>query len=179
MMIYIPSRARSGQIANGPLASMNEDLRARCIYVVPPAEAGAYGAKLRNMDFNEPQVVGMEYGSIGEKRQKIAEIAAAKGERTFIMMDDDVGLLVRRSPEHWQLEKAKPGDVWTMLSAIELMLKEVASVGGWAWEAGKPSICPPGIPALCGSWPIGPRTFWLVSMIGSSAWKTLTSSCSC
>jgi hypothetical protein len=129
MKIYIPSRGRSSQILQGPLADMDAELRARCVYVVLSAEEGAYRASLANKGFPEVAVSAADYVSIGQKRHIIGRRAAAAGEAKFLMMDDDVGLLVRKAEDDWPLRRVAAPDIAAMLAAIEGLLDEVASVG--------------------------------------------------
>lgn len=133
MHLYVPSlgRTQSHQIAQGPLVRLPQAMQDHVWLVVPAGEGDAYLEAMVREDMpwvvvveTPPEIVG-----IGPTRHWIGQHAEQEGADKFVMMDDDIDFLVRRSPEHWQLEAQTPEQTLDMFAAIEHYLCAHASVG--------------------------------------------------
>lgn len=121
MKIYIPSRGRAGKVLTPKIFS--PDLKANTIIVVPLDEQLEY---LRHYS-KEHTVLALDGKGIALTRRRIGEHAAAMGETTFCMMDDDLSFFVR-SGEGTSLRKATSTDVDTMVYEMEMDLLEAGNV---------------------------------------------------
>jgi hypothetical protein len=90
-----------------------------------------YDAVLRGMGWPTFSVIETppHVRGIGPTRHWIGLDALSRGEAKFVMMDDDIDFLVRRSPEDWRLTAQNQGDAWHMFEEIEHWLDRYASVG--------------------------------------------------
>ena len=135
MRLYIPSmgRATRSDILSGPLADL--PLNTEATYVVPESEVDAYDRALGDAGFGcSVPVVGCDTQGIAATRHWIGRHAELVGEDKFVMMDDDIRFLVRRSPETWQLRGTQPHEVDTLLIHVERWLDTHAHVGVSARE---------------------------------------------
>jgi hypothetical protein len=133
MHLYVPSLGRTlpHEIERGPLPRLPSEYHERTFMVVPHGEGAAYREALDKYGLTWTQIVETPEGlrGIGPTRHWIGEHAHAAGADKFVMMDDDIDFLVRRSPEHWQLVAQTVEDTTAMFLAIEHMLDTYASVG--------------------------------------------------
>jgi protein gp37 len=129
MKLYVPSLARAAFI-HGPNSTLTwikgTALAHRTFYVVRSAEVAAYkqalaGTGARVLDDNGAK-------NIGATRAFIAETAQAAGEPKFMMADDDLQLLVRRSPDTQNLRRAEPADTEFLIAEMERLLDTYAQV---------------------------------------------------
>lgn len=133
MLLYIPShmRATADNIRMGPAVRLPSDLRMRAIYVVPHGQLGDYRPLLDSLDLHSVGVVETPEGmrGIGPTRHFIGQHARDSGVDKFVMMDDDIDFLVRKSPEDWRLTGQTEQDTREMFREIEHWLDVYASVG--------------------------------------------------
>lgn len=122
--IYVPSRSRSDRL--GVLEQFSDDYLARTTIVVPESQADTYRQKLED-EWNEPvpQVAGVpDSWRIGETRQWIGMHAQSQGHKRFLMIDDDIRFLVRKSNVDWRLAEATIDQVTAMLDWMERTMRE-------------------------------------------------------
>lgn len=133
MELYIPShsRATEANVRMGPLLRLPRSWWPRTHYVVPHGQMEAYDAVLRGMGLPTFSVLETPEGmrGIGPTRHWIGQNAREREADKFVMMDDDIDFLVRRSPEHWQLQAQTPPQTEEMLGEIDHWLDHHASVG--------------------------------------------------
>lgn len=140
MNIYIPSRSRPHLVATGPAAQLPPDLIPT--FVVPYAQTEDYKAAVSRASL-KAHVLGIHYSGIAEKRHKIGRIAAERGERKFVMLDDDIGFLVRRDADTWRLRGTEPSEVGDMFHWIDAQLDTYQQVGISAREGNnRPGVGP-------------------------------------
>ena len=126
MKVYIPSRGRGDhRVASGPAAQMRTDQDV--VYVVSREDASSYVNSLSEYGVGAKILICPVVG-IAAKRLWIAVHALRQGEEKLCMIDDDVGFLVRRSPDSWQLRGAEPDEIGEMLDWVESALDEHAHV---------------------------------------------------
>lgn len=94
------------------------------VYVVPFEEVQNYIVALRGSRC-AATVVGTDAKGIAATRLFIGQIAGPK----FVMMDDDVRFVQRRSTESTQLAECAPVDVAIMMGKVEQLLDEHGHVG--------------------------------------------------
>lgn len=124
MKIYIPSRGRADdRLLKGPAAQMPPGLDVS--YVVPPSEADAYRAALHENGV-AATVIECDQPGIARTRFWIGQHADRNGHSKFCMMDDDIGFLVRSSPDSWKLRGTTPAEVGEAISWLEGMLDKYA-----------------------------------------------------
>lgn len=126
MKIFIPSRSRARLVHKGPAAQLPPDIVPT--FVVPVDQVTEYQEAVR-LNSLPAKVIGMDYDGIAEKRQRIGQVAALGDHRKFIMLDDDIGFLVRRGEDTWKLRGAEPEEVREMLMWIEDKLENHEQVG--------------------------------------------------
>ena len=131
MKIFIPSRSRAHLIHRGPAAQLPMGITP--MFVVPEDQVDAYHKEIRNREITAG-VLGMRYNGIAEKRKFIGRLAADEGHDKFCMLDDDIGFLVRKSPELWNLRPADKADVREMFFWIQKNLDNYQQVGVSARE---------------------------------------------
>lgn len=134
MLIYIPShmRATEANIRMGPLLQMTKEWQERTAYVVPCGQGEEYRQLLQSqMDIRHVRIEETPEGlkGIADTRRWIAEDARARGEGRLVMMDDDVGFLVRKGDDDWRLEGQTPEQVSHMLGIMDQLLEDHAMVG--------------------------------------------------
>lgn len=99
MHIYIPSRSREWMLYEGTLRHIPPGM---ATIVVPESQMEIYRATVRD----QYEIIGISDDiRIAAKRHEIGRIAQARGQPRFMMMDDDLELLIRRSDEVWNLRK--------------------------------------------------------------------------
>lgn len=138
VLLYIPSHARAtpDNVRMGPALRLPDELRARAYYVVPHGQGYEYRDLLARMVAtgglgDNMNVVETPEGlrGIGPTRHWIGQHAQEQGHDKFVMMDDDIDFLVRKSPEDWRLTAQTEKDARYMFQAIERYLDRYASVG--------------------------------------------------
>jgi len=126
--IYVPSRGRADdRLLRGP--SVQAPHGTDVVYVVGPDEIAKYSvAILRNG--LPARVVSCEHQpNISAVRWWIGLHAQKDGLDRFVIMDDDVGLLVRKADDNWQLRGAEKDDVQQMLQWMWSELDRSQNVG--------------------------------------------------
>ena len=140
MNIYIPSRSRAHLVSTGPASNLPEGVIPT--FVVPHSQKESYLEEVRRSQL-KAHVLGIHYNGIAEKRHKIGRIAAERGERKFVMLDDDIGFLVRRGEDTWRLRGAEPNEVGQMFEWIDAQLDHHQQVGISAREGNnRPGVGP-------------------------------------
>lgn len=133
MHLYVPSlgRTQRHEIERGPLPRIPESYRDRTFVVVPWGQTQAYVEAFVAMGLGWVQVVPTPEGmkGIGPTRHWIGEHAQGQGADKFVMMDDDIDFLVRKSPEDWRLRAQTTDDTIEMFAHMEALLNDHASVG--------------------------------------------------
>lgn len=124
--IYIPSMGRAEDIPyQSPMLDMTQeviDAGYRVNYVVPPDEAERYREILA--PWENTQVLECPESGIAKTRLWIGQHAGILGMPRFLMLDDDIRFLVRRSEETWQLRGTEGDEVVQCLQFVERMLGE-------------------------------------------------------
>lgn len=124
MHIYIPSRGRADLISRRILSQMSPSALTRTTVVTHPSELQEYTDKLSD----RVTVSCVTYDNIAQKRHQIGILAQSSGHDKFVMVDDDVQILVRESEVDWRLVAATPEQVDTMLEIVESQLDTYVSV---------------------------------------------------
>lgn len=129
MRVYIPSIGRSklSDILAGPLAEIPP--LHEVLFVVPPGEVGDYSDAIRQANLRHVRVVGCGERGIAATRKYIGEHARYEGVPKFVMMDDDVRFLVRKSVDVWNLRSPIHEEVTQMLAHVDQWLETHAHVG--------------------------------------------------
>lgn len=124
MLIFIPSMARSHEqnIMAGPVVDMSESARRRTAYVVPGEEVTLYRQSLDQCGFPDVGVIACPASGIAATRLAIGETAREMGHDKFVMLDDDIRFLVRKSEDAWNLRQAEPPEVDEMFDHVETWL---------------------------------------------------------
>lgn len=133
--IYIPSsgRASAAAILAGPLADIDVEAF-KVTFVVPTGEFTNYTKALLEAGSYRNNVIDCPARGIAETRKWIGEYASHEGHSKFLMLDDDIRFLVRRSPEDWRLRGTKGDEFGELLQRIEEELEIHAHVGVSARE---------------------------------------------
>lgn len=137
MLIYIPSMSRSRRqdILSGPTADMDTPDLGRTHYVVPSDEVLLYRETLDELGMESVAVLACPERGIARTRLAIGEHARERGAKTFLMMDDDIRFLVRKSEESWHLRGTDKDDMAIMMQHVEWWLNRgYAHVGVSARE---------------------------------------------
>lgn len=131
--IYVPSMGRAdARLLKGPAAQVPADHYV--CYVVPQDEVQSYAAALAKHDL-AAFVLGCPERGIARTRRWIGNHAWERGGHDkFVMMDDDIGFLVRMAPDNWQLRSPSKDEVGEMLAWIERQLDTHAHVSVSARE---------------------------------------------
>jgi hypothetical protein len=133
VLLYIPSHARATpeNVRMGPFPRIPRELRIHTHFVVPHGQMEDYDAVLRGMNFPTFSVVETppHVRGIGPTRHWIGLDALSRGDNKFVMMDDDIDFLVRKSPEDWRLTGQTEEDTLQMFNEMEHWLDQYASVG--------------------------------------------------
>jgi len=132
MKIYIPSRGRGTRAelvtaAYTPFRWLTKDLLRNTILVVRDEEVEAYERAVYGID-----VSIMACGSpknLSEKRDLIARHVYNKGEKKFLMSDDDVMLYIRKSPTDWHLRYPTKREPEDLIKGMEDLLDQYPMVG--------------------------------------------------
>jgi hypothetical protein len=132
---FIPSMGRAdSRVTKGPLANIPVEHHSSVTYVVPPLAVDAYRLALDVNKMGTVAVVPCDRFGIAATRHWIGEHCAASGISKFVMMDDDIGLLVRKGPDVWNLRDPSGDEVVEMMSWIESALDTHAHVSVSARE---------------------------------------------
>jgi len=133
MHLYIPShmRATEANVRMGPLLRLSPELRRRTHYVVPHGQLEAYDLVLRGLGIPTFDILETPEGmrGIGPTRHWIGEHAQSIGADKFVMMDDDIDFLVRKSADDWRLVAQTEEQTDEMFREIDHWLDTYASVG--------------------------------------------------
>jgi len=129
MKIYIPSLSRSGVVRTGTVGEFPPKLLQNLRVVVPTEQVAAYEENLAEPIEHGLQVLSCPEKGISHTRRWIGEQAAAANEPKFLMLDDDLGLLIRRGPSTWRLRGTTPVEVESMMRVLEGYLDTHACVG--------------------------------------------------
>lgn len=132
MRIYIPTRGRFAQLGyDSTLARIPMFMHKSVVLVVHPEEEQWYIEALGESIFAEAgaTVVSLgAYDNIAQKRRYIGEYARDNGEDKFVMLDDDIDFLIRKSPEVWNLRAADDDEVAHLFKKIDELLSDYAQV---------------------------------------------------
>ena len=124
--VFIPSMSRADQrLLRGPVSQLPEE--ARCYYVVPIDQHQSYEDQIVGRDI-EAECLPCDERGIAATRLWIGHYALQRGWSKFVMMDDDIGFLVRKSAEVWNLRAAEISDTTEMMHWMEQALDEHAHV---------------------------------------------------
>lgn len=133
MHLYVPSlgRTQPHEIERGPLVRIPEQFRGVTHLVVPYGEGFTYRTAMERHGLSWVWVLETPPGmqGIGPTRHWIGQHAHRNDALKFLMMDDDIDFLVRRSPADWQLVAQDRNSTLNMLWAIDHYLDRFASVG--------------------------------------------------
>lgn len=133
MLLFVPSLGRTlpHEIERGPLSRIPAEYQDRTRIVVPLGEGPAYSEALSRHGLTWVRVEETPGGvrGIGPTRHWIGLRARELGDDKFVMMDDDIDFLIRRSSQDWQLEAQRTEQTSMMFHDISLYLDTYASVG--------------------------------------------------
>ena len=119
--VYVPSRGRADErVRKGPAAQMPEGCDVT--YVVSPEEIGRYAVALTWEGVSAKVVSCPLQPNIAAVRHWIGLRARSLGQDRFVICDDDVGFLVRRGEDTWQLRGTEPDEVRQMLEWMDSSL---------------------------------------------------------
>lgn len=130
MGVYIPSLGRSGDVHAGPLADVSDPVIQHgweIRYVVPKEEQEAY--ENTTAPWENVKVLACDQKGIAKTRLWIGQDAQARGFTKFLMLDDDIRFLVRRSEDTWQLRGTEDDELARLLRTIEELLDDYGHVG--------------------------------------------------
>lgn len=123
--MFVPSRGRADdRLLKGPAAQV--DPRDFLWYVVPEAESETYKRFLNGSGLDFAQVLPCPVSGIAATRQWIGQFCQRLGFSKFVMVDDDVGFLVRRGEDTWRLKAASPEQVSRAMDWLDDALDENA-----------------------------------------------------
>lgn len=132
MRIYIPTRGRFGQLNDdSTMSRIPTYMHESVVLVVHPEEFDWYLDELQSGIYSDTGVSIIKadpYDNIAQKRRWIGEYAASLGEFSFVMLDDDIDFLVRKSPDVWNLRSATDDEVEFLFQKIEELLLQYAQV---------------------------------------------------
>lgn len=132
--IYIPSRSRATFAPKGTLKWIPEALRKRVTYAVPIGQVPEYKESFTKAGV-AVEVLGFEYDTVYQKIKQIGQTAENRGERTFVLLDDDISEFnVRRNAEETRLRYASPDEVIELFQLVDSLLGEHCLVGVSARE---------------------------------------------
>lgn len=133
MNVYVPSHARAtyANFAMGPLPRIPSEYRGVTHMVVPRGQGAIYAAELAKAELGWVRVLETPEGmrGIGPTRHWMGQHAAEHGADKFLMMDDDIDFLIRKSPEDWALRAQTEAESLDMFRTMENYLSSVAMVG--------------------------------------------------
>lgn len=119
MKVFIPSRSRPEKI-DQLLRQLPPEVQHNATVIVPEGQFEQYAPKILTASI---ETVPDDW-RIARIRQLIGSRAEFNGHRHFVMVDDDVQFLVRRTMHDFQLVKADPGQVAGMLGIISTLFRE-------------------------------------------------------
>ena len=115
--VYIPSLGRADdRLLKSPAMQMPD--KTEVYYVVPRSELGSYAVALCNYGVRA-HLLGCPDKGIAATRLWIGEHARRNGYKKFLMADDDIVFMIRKSPKDWALREAETWEVKVMLEWIE------------------------------------------------------------
>lgn len=124
MRIYIPSRGRSGSVATGTLSKIPESIMHNVVLAVHSGEIDAYMKRVPDSWIESGlHVRGFDYsGGIAEKRLQMGQHARVDRCHHFMMIDDDVDFLVRRSESDFRLRPQTSDETIEMFTYISSLM---------------------------------------------------------
>lgn len=123
MEIWIPSLARANMLSEGPLADLPTNRTIN--YMVHESEYSDYVQAISELPHARSSNVLVHSTPIKGIARIREYIAKKVTDKTFIMLDDDVRFLVRKSADVWNLRGTRPEEVDVGLHIVEqLMLKQ-------------------------------------------------------
>lgn len=126
--VYVPSRGRAdNRLLDGPAFQIPPSVEV--IYVVGIDEVGRYAAALATRGLPARVIGTVLQPDISKVRQFIGEHAKKDGHPKFVMMDDDIQVLVRKADDNWQLIAADYDSVYRMLMWMDKALDTHENVG--------------------------------------------------
>lgn len=124
--IFVPSRSRSHRV--GTIVELQPVID-RVTLVCPCSQTDEYRDAIRGQGLQVPQIEGVpDEWRIGETRLYCGTRAKERGERRFGMIDDDIGFLIRKSDDAWNLRALEPSEVGEMLDFIDSYMDKSPSV---------------------------------------------------
>ena len=124
--IFVPSRSRSHRI--GTIIELQPVID-RVTLVCPCSQTDEYRDAMREQGLVLPQIEGVpDEWRIGETRLYCGNRAKELGQSRFGMIDDDIGFLVRKSDDAWNLRALEPDEVSGMLDFIESYMDDHPAV---------------------------------------------------
>lgn len=128
LTIYVPSRGRFDErLSKGPCSQFPKGTD--IVYVVGTDEVGKYALGFYENDVTARLLVCPYQPDIAKVREWCGHHAKASGLSKFVLMDDDVGLLVRKAEDTFQLRAVEPVDTRLMLIWMEKALDSFENVG--------------------------------------------------
>lgn len=125
MKIYVPSMGRAGNIGS---IGTTLDFVSQAVLVVPGEEADTYRRAAEAYRKRNPAVdivvVACAIKGIAGVRHWIGELARARCEEKFCMMDDDLRFDVRVDPSGYRLQKATREDVRNLIKWTSAQLRD-------------------------------------------------------
>jgi len=129
MNVFIPSISRHSraEIAAGPLCQLDGFA---VHYVVPPEQMNEYSLSIGDSGYGAfTGILGCEEKGIAATRRWIGEYCKSFGIEKFMMLDDDIRFLIRKSPEVWNLREATGDETHGMLGVVDNLLDKYGHVG--------------------------------------------------
>lgn len=126
--IVIPSRGRASLFEREgcSVVQFSPSQMERVTYFVKPEEFTPYLRQGEKFGF---KVVPMRYGTIGEKRERMAQWVYEQDEPLFFMCDDDLKWFKRKSETETKLVPCDADDIDDMLEIAEHAISTLDSVG--------------------------------------------------
>lgn len=135
MRIYVPSMSRfsPNELSAGVLSRIPVSMHPRVAYVVPADQTASYATGMSKVGY-KPVIVPTEEKGIALVRKFIGIHASKHQSENFVMLDDDIDFLMRKSADNWQLRAVEHAEVPKMMEHVEQLLKTHACVGTSARE---------------------------------------------
>lgn len=137
MLIAIPTRGRVSLVGSGgTLSLIPQSLVEETVLFVHSDEYAEYAGAVASLpEERQVTVVPLKYDKIADKRLQIGQWAMeTSDDDKFVMLDDDIDFLVRRSDDDWRLRAAEEPEVLDMFGMMERLLDQYALVGVSARE---------------------------------------------
>lgn len=129
MLIAIPTRGRADQVMSSTLSLIPSHLWNQTVLWTHSDDWEDYDTRIPG-DWKDAGlcIEYSTYSTIGEKRHQIGKYAKRNGFDKFVMLDDDIDFLIRRSHDDWRLRACTPTEVELMFLTIEEQLNNYAQV---------------------------------------------------